>query len=134
MNFSLRTDESNSHQLNHTLLHQYGAAQLVCVGGGPAFLLTAAAHECFLHWCRYRCYNGGRQPTVSRSARSWRVRRAVDADAGAIVECINAAFVIGPGDFDYASEKSEGRTDHTEIKACLADASCRTSTQNNARL
>jgi hypothetical protein len=76
----------------------------------------------------YRCYNHGRQPTVPGSAavrRTWRVRRAVAGDASAVVECINAAFAIGPGDLDYASEASDGRTDQTEIAACLADPGCR---------
>jgi hypothetical protein len=79
----------------------------------------------------YRCYNHGRQPTVPGSAaavrRTWRVRRAVAGDASAVVECINAAFAIGPGDLDYASEASDGRTDQTEIAACLADPGCRAS-------
>ena len=66
----------------------------------------------------YRCYNHGRQPTVAAPSR-WRVRRAADGEASAIVECINAAFAIGPGDFDYARSASEGRTDQAEISACL---------------
>ena len=76
----------------------------------------------------YRCYNRDQPgPLPAAAPATWRVKRAVAADASAIVECINAAFAIGPDDFDYASNASEGRTDQAEIAACLADASCRAS-------
>ena len=60
----------------------------------------------------------------SPAAAVQRIRRAVAADVPAVVDCINRAFAIRPGDLDYAREAGQSRTDVTEIGACLEDSTC----------
>ena len=88
----------------------------------------------------YRCYKSQGQPAMPSGAAAGaaagsatgtggaaaapQIRPAVAADVAAVVDCINAAFEIHPGDLDYSTEGSTGRTDAAEIQACVDDPRC----------